>query len=49
VIGTGYASGEEALAHFGLGKTERCDLEVRWREHRLIRRDVSAKQVIHRG
>lgn len=27
-VGFGYASGQEASAHFGLGKVETCDLEV---------------------
>ncbi len=27
-IGYGYCSGQEAVAHFGLGKTERVDIEV---------------------
>jgi hypothetical protein len=27
-VGFGYASGQEAVAHFGLGKAETCDLEV---------------------
>jgi hypothetical protein len=46
VIGTGYASGDEALAHFGLGKAEQCDVEVRWREHRAVRRDLANNQAI---
>src|SRR5262249_57878458 len=27
-VGYGYASGQEAIAHFGLGKVEECDIEV---------------------
>ena len=27
-IGYGYCSGQEAIAHFGLGKVERVDIEV---------------------
>ena len=27
-VGYGYGSGQEAIAHFGLGKLERCDVEV---------------------
>jgi hypothetical protein len=27
-VGFGYASGQEAVAHFGLGKAETCDLEI---------------------
>lgn len=30
VIGTGYASGEEALAHLGLGSAEAVDVRVTW-------------------
>jgi hypothetical protein len=45
-IGTGYASGDEAVAHFGLGKTEQCDVEVKWGKHRLVRLDVSANQAV---
>ena len=26
--GFGYSSGQEAIAHFGLGEVERCDLEI---------------------
>jgi len=43
-VGTGYASGDEAIAHFGLGAAERCDLEVKWLTHRIVRRDVAVNQ-----
>jgi enediyne biosynthesis protein E4 len=29
-VGFGYVSGQPAVAHFGLGKEESCDLEVEW-------------------
>ena len=45
-IGTGYASGDEAMAHFGLGKTEQCDVEVRWREQRIVHRDLVTNQAV---
>lgn len=45
-IGTGYASGDEAMAHFGLGKAEQCDLEVRWRKQRMVRLNVAANQAV---
>ena len=45
-IGTGYASGDEAMAHFGLGETEKCDVEVRWREHRIVQYDLATNQTI---
>jgi len=43
-IGTGYASGDEAMAHFGLGEAEQCDLEVRWGTQRSYRAKVAANQ-----
>ncbi len=45
-IGTGYASTEEALAHVGLGKAERCDVEVTWGRHKARRTGVAANQAI---
>lgn len=44
--GYGYTSGQEAIAHFGLGPVERCDIEVVLPHGRgkLERRDVAAKQ-----
>jgi hypothetical protein len=44
VIGTGYASCEEATAHFGLGEHRACDLEVRWQGRSLRRTNVAAGQ-----
>jgi hypothetical protein len=29
-IGTGYSSGQEAVAHLGLGEHRTCDFVVRW-------------------
>jgi hypothetical protein len=46
-IGTGYASGEEALAHFGVGDAEQCDLEVTWHERRMVRRNVAVNQLVN--
>ena len=45
-IGTGYASGDEAMAHFGFGKTEQCDVEVEWRMHRVVRHHVLTNQAV---
>jgi len=45
-LGNGYSSGEEALAHFGLGERERCDVVVQWGAHRVVQRDVDADQYI---
>lgn len=35
-IGNGYSSGEEALAHFGLGERVHCDVVVNWGPHREV-------------
>lgn len=45
-VGYGYASGQEALAHFGLGKLDRCDVEVilPHGKGRRERKDVKANQ-----
>jgi hypothetical protein len=45
-VGYGYASGQEAIAHFGLGKLEECDLEVilPHGKGRLERKGVKANQ-----
>ena len=44
--GYGYTSGQEAIAHFGLGSVERCDLEIVLPHGRgkLEQRDVAAQQ-----
>jgi hypothetical protein len=44
VIGTGYASCEEAAAQFGLGDRSSCDLEVRWQGRTLRRTNIAAGQ-----
>ena len=45
-VGYGYGSGQEAVAHFGLGKLDRCDVEVilPHGKGRLERKDVAANQ-----
>jgi hypothetical protein len=45
-VGFGYASGQEAIAHFGLGAVDRCDMEIilPHGRGRLLRRDVAANQ-----
>jgi enediyne biosynthesis protein E4 len=45
-VGYGYASGQEAIAHFGLGPQDRCDLEIilPHGKGRIERRDVAANQ-----
>ncbi len=45
-VGFGYASGQEAIAHFGLGKLESCDIVVTLPhgQGRIIRTDVRANQ-----
>jgi hypothetical protein len=47
-IGYGYASGQEAIAHFGLGRLESCDLEIVLPHHagRLTRKDVKTNQLL---
>ena len=49
VIGTGYASGEEALAHIGLGGETECDVEVAWGKHRQVKSKVPADQLVTVG
>ncbi len=46
--GYGYASGQEAIAHFGLGEAKACDVEVilPHGKGRLERKDVEANQRI---
>lgn len=45
-VGFGYASGQEAIAHFGLGAAESCDVEIilPHGQGRLERRDMKANQ-----
>jgi enediyne biosynthesis protein E4 len=47
-VGQGYASGQEALAHFGLGKLEACDVEVTLPcgKGKLTRANVKANQLV---
>ena len=50
-VGYGYGSGQEAIAHFGLGKTDQCDVEVilPHGKGRLQRKGVQANQLISIG
>ncbi len=41
-VGTGYASGEEALAHLGLGEATRCDLRITWGNKLFDRANAAA-------
>ncbi|MFN4260439.1 MAG: CRTAC1 family protein [Gemmataceae bacterium] len=45
-VGYGYASGQEAIAHFGLGDLDQCDLEVLLPhgQGRIERKNVAANQ-----
>ena len=47
-VGYGYASGQEALAHWGLDKLDRCDVEIilPHGRGRLEKKDVAANQRI---
>jgi hypothetical protein len=44
--GAGYCGGDEAVAHFGVGETGQCDVDVKWNEHRIVRRNVGANQSV---
>ncbi len=46
VVGTGYASCEEALGHFGLGEATTCDIEVSWFGKKAQRKGVAANQLL---
>jgi hypothetical protein len=50
-VGYGYGSGQEAIAHFGLGKLDRCDVEVilPHGKGRFQRKGVHANQGISFG
>jgi hypothetical protein len=45
-VGRGYASGGEAAVHFGLGKTDKVDIEVTLPhgQGKLTKKDVAANQ-----
>lgn len=46
VVGTGYASGEEGLAHLGLGTETRCDIRVVWQGKTTDRSNVMCDQMV---
>lgn len=47
-VGYGYASGQAATAHFGLGQHQRCDLRVQFPNGRVVeRKDVNVNQTLH--
>ncbi len=46
VVGSGYASGEEALAHFGLGNAEYCDVVVSWQGYKTVLQGIEANRYI---
>jgi hypothetical protein len=50
-VGYGYASGQEAIAHFGLGELESCDVEVilPHGKGKVEQKDVKANQRITIG
>lgn len=43
-LGNGYSCGEEAVAHFGLGEVEACDVEVLWQGRRRVVEGVPANR-----
>jgi hypothetical protein len=45
-VGTGYASCEEALGHFGLGSAASCDVVVSWHGKQWQRKGVAANQLL---
>jgi len=45
-IGYGYASGQEAIAHFGLGAETNCDLVVSWGDETRVSNAVNADGVV---
>ena len=45
-VGTGYASTEEALAHFGLGEQKECDLEVTWGDRKVRQAGVASNRAV---
>ena len=45
-IGTGYASGDEALAYLGLGKHQACDVEVSWGKRKVVQANVKVDQLL---
>jgi hypothetical protein len=47
-VGFGYASGQEAIAHFGLGELDACDVEIMlpYGKGRIERRGVKCDQRI---
>jgi hypothetical protein len=45
-VGTGYASCEEPLAHFGLGEHKMCDVQVRWAGRTIERKNVAVNQLL---
>lgn len=45
-VGTGYASGEEALAHLGLGPATHCDLSIQWNSQSIQQKNVAADQFL---
>ena len=46
VIGSGYASGEEPLAHVGLGELTECDLDILWNGKHVQKRGVKVDQYL---
>jgi hypothetical protein len=45
-IGNGFASGEEAIAHLGLGAATECDLVITWQGVRKVLPHVKANQLL---
>jgi DNA-binding IclR family transcriptional regulator len=46
VIGTGYSSSEEALAHLGLGDNQTVDIVIRWGDETRTLHQVKTNQYL---
>lgn len=45
-LANGYSVGDEAMAHFGLGERESCDVVVSWQGREVTMSDVEANQYL---
>ena len=45
-VGNGFSSGEEALAHFGLGQEKECDVLIEWQGQRRVVSHAEADQFL---
>jgi hypothetical protein len=45
-VGNGYSSGDEAIAHLGLGKAEEVDLVITWDKMTVVREKVKMNELL---